>query len=566
MVKFSDLKFMTKIQLAISMVGIISILAAIVDTNKMQSINDTYTDLINGPGKADVAMSETNRSLVYVDRSLYRLAVEVTEEGNQEALKEIKRGRDDFDKNMDEAARVAPEKAATISSLRNNFNLLMDQGACADTIRLGTSTDETLNKQSAKMLRDKCEPAMTALTKKIADLMNDIITSTDKAAEAANASTSSAIIVAYIVVIGGQFLVMCLVVLLVRGGIVGPLRKISDGLTELSHNNLSIEVGGSDRKDEVGDMSRSFESLRTGLLHAREMENKQRADQESKVRRTEKVAALVASFESVIKGVISSLAAAATELQSNAASMTTTAQTTQQRSSTVASASEEASTNVQAIAGATEEMTASSREIGQQVERASKMASTAVEDANSTSIIVDGLAEAGQKIGAVVELIQQIAGQTNLLALNATIEAARAGEAGKGFAVVASEVKTLANQTARATEEIGAQVSEVQQATKSTVDAIKTISTSIGQISQMSTTVAAAVQEQIAVTGEISSNVQQAALGTQEISKNISGVAEASEQTGAAASMVLSAANELSREAEKLRAEVDKFLAALNAA
>jgi len=194
------------------------------------------------------------------------------------------------------------------------------------------------------------------------------------------------------------------------------------------------------------------------------------------------------------------------------------------------------------------------------------MAGDAVREAEKTSEVVDGLAKDAEKIGSVVELIQQIAGQTNLLALNATIEAARAGDAGKGFAVVASEVKSLASQTAKATEEIAGQISGIQQATGSTVTAIKGIGFSIGNISQVATAVASAVQEQVAATGEISSNVQQAAKGTEEISRNITGVAEAANQTGVAAESVLIVSQDLAKQAENLRAEVDKFLAALNAA
>ena len=221
---------------------------------------------------------------------------------------------------------------------------------------------------------------------------------------------------------------------------------------------------------------------------------------------------------------------------------------------------------MQAVASATEELTASSREIGQQMERSSQIAAQAVEEATRTNTSVDGLALAAQKIGDVIQLIQQIAGQTNLLALNATIEAARAGEAGKGFAVVASEVKSLASQTAKATEEIATQVSGIQSATGETVTAIKNISATISQINQISTTIAAAVQEQTAATGEISKNVQQAAQGTVEISRSINKVTETTDKTGQASTQVLDVSTQLAGLADKLRAEVNQFLTTLRAA
>ncbi|MDR3425051.1 MAG: methyl-accepting chemotaxis protein [Alphaproteobacteria bacterium] len=348
--------------------------------------------------------------------------------------------------------------------------------------------------------------------------------------------------------------------------ITKPLNKIIDAMERIATGDLRGEKLDEDRHDELGVVARTFDNLHDGLILARDLEEKQRAAEQIKAKRAEKIAALVRGFEGIIRGIVSGLASSATELQSNAASMSAASQQTQQQSVSVASATEQATANVQAVAGATEEMTASSREIGQQMERASKMAVEAVAETDHTGSVVDGLAQAAQKITTVVELIQQIAGQTNLLALNATIEAARAGEAGKGFAVVASEVKSLANQTASATEEINEHISGVQQATESTVAAIKGIGASVSEISSVSNSIALAVKEQIAATGEIASNVQQAAQGTAEISQNISGVANAAEQTGVAANRVLTTANKLSEQAETLRNEVDSFLSSLNAA
>nr|WP_255684147.1 MULTISPECIES: HAMP domain-containing methyl-accepting chemotaxis protein [unclassified Xanthobacter] len=348
--------------------------------------------------------------------------------------------------------------------------------------------------------------------------------------------------------------------------IVPPLRRIVDVTAVLQHGKTDFSIPYLARKDEIGDLARSFEVLREGLIRAAELEAANRAEAEAKIAHGNRISTLARNFEAVIKTVVGALTAAASELQSSAARMLEISQQTQQQSNVVASASLDASSNVQAVAGATEQMTASSREIGRQVSKASDMAATAVEQANRTGDVVDRLAKDADKIGSVVQLIQEITAQTNLLALNATIEAARAGEAGKGFAVVASEVKTLAEQTAKATEEISSQIADIQGATTSTVGAIREISHSIADINDVASAVAMAAQQQVTATVEISDNVQQAALGTGEISRNISGVAEAVDMTSTVAGTVLSAATRLTGQADELRKEVDQFLTALNQA
>ncbi len=275
---------------------------------------------------------------------------------------------------------------------------------------------------------------------------------------------------------------------------------------------------------------------------------------------------MASDFESKLKGVIDAVAAAATELQATAESLNRTAQESSRRATAVGAASEQATANVQAVAAAAEELSKSVKEISQQVERSTSIAGNAVDEARRTDSGVQALSEAAQKIGEVVKLINDIASQTNLLALNATIEAARAGEAGKGFAVVASEVKSLASQTAKATEDISSQVGAIQGATRDAVEAIRKIGATIGKISEASTSIASAVEEQGAATGEIARNVQQTAAGTHEVTVNIGAVSEAAGETDLATTQVLAAAKELAGQAETLRREVAEFFVKARAA
>jgi len=272
------------------------------------------------------------------------------------------------------------------------------------------------------------------------------------------------------------------------------------------------------------------------------------------------ISAQVAMAENV-KNMTQIVASTSTELQNTAQSMAATAERTSEQSTAVAAASEEASTNVQTVASAADELSSSIEEVGRQVTDSADIAKSAVEEAAKTNASVEGLAVAANKIGEVVELINDIASQTNLLALNATIEAAGAGDAGKGFAVVANEVKSLANQTAKATDEIGSQIGEIQSATNEAVGAIKGISETIGKINEISSAIATAVEEQGAATSEIARNVQQASAGTSDVSSNIGGVQEAANETGSSAGQVLEAASELSSQAEKLQTEVEGFMA-----
>ena len=397
----------------------------------------------------------------------------------------------------------------------------------------------------------------------------------------AAAATGEAIYVSsrlsIMIAIGVAALLCAAAAFMIVSSVSKPVLKMVDVMARLAKREMEVVIPGVGRKDEIGRMADAVQVFKDGMIAAdkaaaeqeRERAEKeaekerQRAEQE---RRTKLMTELTQSFDRQVTTMLESVSAAATEMQSTAESMAATAEETNRQSATVAAASEQTSTNVQTVATATEELSASVSEIGRQVTQSTQIAKKAVDEAGQTTEHVKGLADAAQQIGQVVSLINDIASQTNLLALNATIEAARAGEAGKGFAVVASEVKALANQTAKATEEIGAKIAGMQQATDSTVLAIGSIRGTIQEISEIATTIAAAIEEQGSATAEISRNVQQAAHGTQDVTNNISGVTRAAADTGAASAQVLSSAGELAKQSEALRTEVDTFLANVRAA
>ena len=350
--------------------------------------------------------------------------------------------------------------------------------------------------------------------------------------------------------------------------ITRPLQHLNVAMGEMAAGNVNIAIPGVERRDEIGDMANTIGVIRDNAVRdaLAKQEAAQREEAERAAQRMADMHKLADSFEAAVSEIIETVTSASTELEAAAGSLTHTATATQQLAVAVATASEQASGNVQSVASATEEMAASVSEISRQVNNSSKIAQQAVKQAEETEEQVTMLTKAAARIGDVSELISAIAGQTNLLALNATIEAARAGEAGRGFAVVASEVKELATQTAKATQEISAQISEIQAATGASADAIKQIGATIGGISQVTTTIAAAVEQQGVATQEIARNVQQAADGTARVAGNIADVNKGATETGSASTQVLSSARSLSSESNRLKLEVQRFLQTVRAA
>ncbi len=349
-------------------------------------------------------------------------------------------------------------------------------------------------------------------------------------------------------------------------GIARPIAAMTRAMRQLASGDTTTAIPSRANRDEIGEMAKAVQVFRDGMIESERLRAAQQEAAQTQLERAKRIENSIATFDSVISDIVRTVSTAATELQATAQSMSASSEETARQSTAVAAASDQATQNVQTVASATEELSASIREISQQVMQSTGMIAESVKQAEQSDQQVRGLTQAAQKIGDVVKLINDIAGQTNLLALNATIEAARAGEAGKGFAVVASEVKALANQTAKATEEIAAQIRAIQEATQISAQSIQGVTQTIGMVSETATAISAAVEEQGSATQEIARNVQQAAIGTQEVSSNITGVAEAAQQAGAAAAQVLAAAAELGKNGESLKLRVDAFLDEVRAA
>jgi methyl-accepting chemotaxis protein len=404
------------------------------------------------------------------------------------------------------------------------------------------------------------EPVIEQISKAVNDIRADAERSNEAERDSVQWQMEIAILLIASIVVGAG--------LLIGRSVSKPLSAMTAAMIELAKGNFAVVLPGLGRPDEIGEIAQAVETFKVNAERkARdEAEAKIRQDQFAAKQRKADMIKLADDFETAVGEIIETVSSASTELEASASTLTSTAVRSQDLTTKVAAASEEASTNVQSVASATEELTSSVNEISRQVQESARIAREAVDQARSTNDRVGELSKAAARIGDVVELINTIAGQTNLLALNATIEAARAGEAGRGFAVVASEVKALAQQTAKATGEIGQQITGIQAATQESVNDIRAISGTIEKLSEISSTIAAAVEEQGAATQEISRNVQQAAQGTVQVSSHITDVQYGAGETGSASAQVLSAAQSLSGESNRLKLEVGKFLTSVRAA
>lgn len=401
-----------------------------------------------------------------------------------------------------------------------------------------------------------------ALVREVIDAEASLLSVRAAASAVATSSSYTMIIVGGI----GMLLVAIASLLLLNAAVTRGIVAMTAAMGRLAQNDMTIDIPFSDRLDEVGEMAKAVQVFKDNAIRVSKLEQKEAEDRQAEQRKAETMKLAVASFEDAVGEIVQTVSSASTQLEASARNLNSTAARSQELTTKVSSTSQDCSSNVQSVASATEELSSSVNEISRQVQESARMANDAVNQARQTNDRVAELSKAAGRINDVVELISSIAGQTNLLALNATIEAARAGEAGRGFAVVASEVKALAEQTSKATGEIGQQITGIQEATQQSVGAIKEISSTIEKLSEISSAIAAAVEEQGAATQDISRNVQQAANGTQQVSANISDVQRGASETGTASSQVLSAAQTLASDSNRLKTEVSKFLNTVRAA
>ncbi len=558
-----------KILAVITVLGLVAAAITGGGVAALSALNQAAVELERA-GDISVLGARMRQNVLALSRAEFRIAADPTGANLTEAKSIIETQRKQLTERLVEGVALADEQQAQLlSEINNKFDAYMarleDTVATAD--RNSSQVDITgaqhevveqamKSREAAAVFEEDMRAFLEHPLKMAADL-SDHATQTY---ERASLLMIAGAVIGIVLGLGAGYLVS-------QRGIVGPIRRIVECLQALAGGDLEVTVFGTERKDEVGEIGRTTQVFKENMIRTRELEAEQvEAEKRAVAEKKRLMNELADSFQSSVGGIVETVSSSASEMQVTAQSLTSTAEETSRQSTAVAAASEQASTNVQTVASAAEELSSSITEISRQVGQSAQIAGKAVTDAERTNVQVQGLAEAAQKIGEVVNLITDIASQTNLLALNATIEAARAGDAGKGFAVVASEVKNLANETAKATEEITGQITSIQAATREAVSAIQSIGQTIGQINEIATTIASAVEEQGAATQEIARNVQQASAGTTEVSSNITGVTQAAGETGAAASQMLSASGELARQGEHLRGEVDKFLQAVRAA
>ncbi|MGG5808381.1 methyl-accepting chemotaxis protein [Falsiroseomonas sp. CW058] len=561
----ANLGILAKILIALGALATAAVIVGVVALSTKQRIADDFEKVVEEMMPGTLALARMNRNTSEFAALTYR-AILAAQDPAQLAL--VAQQRDaavrTFNQRLTEARQRLPRKAAELTQVEAKFREVSGHaGAALDAARDPNGGQD----RARSIMRERFIPPYEALRDELVRMTNLAVDEAE--AESANARADVAAATWTISALLGAGLVLAgaLSAWLLLFGTARPVGALGAATARIAAGELDEPVPGTQRRDEAGSLARSLEVLRETARRARALEAEATAARERA--EAERRAAALASadgVEAAMGGVVRALAASATELQATAESLDGTARRTAEQAASVAAGATQASANVQTVAAAAEEMNSAIGEITRQVGQAANMARRAVEDSRRTDATVRGLSESAARIGDVVKLISDIAGQTNLLALNATIEAARAGDAGKGFAVVAGEVKQLAAQTAKATEEIGRQIGEIQGATEQAVEAIRTIGTRVEEVDQIAAAIAAAVEEQGAATQEIARSVGEAAQGTNDVSASVSRVTAGVEETTQALVGLRDATGDVARQGTALKAALDQALQTMRAA
>ncbi len=563
---YTNLSLIWKVVSLLLALGLVSIAGATYSDYALREVNASYMSVLEGPSAAAVAGARANRLVSDTLGALYQNIASISPEDNARAKAAIVKAREGTLTRLAEAARLSPQFAPRFQDVSDRFQSVVDK-SCAETIRLANaSSDGDGNARTMAEMNKTCEPAFRTLIEGLFALNGDLVKAATEAGRQTSAKAERSSVLVLVVICLATLLLLAAAAVLVRQKIVAPIRAMIEVMKGLGEGRLAQAVAGTDRKDEVGAMAGALEVLR-GQLSDAETARQAQATREAEERRVlDRRNTLAEDFVARMTELSSAFAASSDQVAGSARNLSATAEQTSRQAQAVAEAAEEAAVNVQTVAASSEQLAASVREITGQVSHSAQVADVAFNEAETSNSRIGELATAATAIGDVISLIKGIADQTNLLALNATIESARAGEAGKGFAVVASEVKELASQTARATDEIAAKISEIQQSTQGTVSSMAEIMRVIASMKQISSSIAGAVEEQGAATGEIAQNCQRAADGTQKVTQNITGVGQAAELTGSASTELLALSEGLSGQASDLKRVVEAFVLDLRAA
>lgn len=540
------------------------IAGAVFQTYQMSIINDQSTTMNDDLLPSIKSTLEISMDLSSVRRNQYAYLISPTPEKEKRYIDRMKKFSDEVDAKLKIVDGLITADQPDERKLYDEFIVLWssykDLTQKVIAIKQAGNYDEAV-----RMTQEDGVKVYEGATEKMRQIVDLNLADADVANTTGDQIYAQGQKISIALIIGLSVFGLVIVQLLVKM-IALPINRITEYMNYLASGKLDKDVPSRDQKDEVGDMAHSVQVFKDNMVKTRELEAQQREEQKAKEARQIKIDAATKKFEGAMTEIVRFVASSSTELQASAQSLAASAEETSKQSNAVAAASQQAAANVQTVSSASEELSASINEIASQVTRSSAVANQAVGDAREAGASVGELVDADQRIGDVTKMISGIAEQTNLLALNATIEAARAGDAGKGFAVVAAEVKNLANESAKATEEISQQIAHMQTISKSSAEAINTICRIIEEINDISSSIAAAIQEQTAATQEISRNVSEAYTGTSEVTHNITSVSQAANDTGSASEQVLSAASELSNQSGVLKREFEEYIQTVSAA